>query len=249
MKTILGQRGSFDGDDLVRILMQRRETSEFLCLKLHRFLVNDAPGEPDRATREAVLAMADGLRDSRYELKPVLKSLFRSAWFYDADNRGSVIKSPIQLAVQAIRSFRTPSRELSALANATELMGQSLFQPPNVKGWDGGRGWINTSTLYVRQNLLVYLITGRRPNAYEWQLSDARFDPSHLVEEPLRAAGDLPPDPREIAEWLLRFALAVPPAAERIDAVADILGPGRPSNDRLLAALCLIAALPEYQLC
>jgi uncharacterized protein (DUF1800 family) len=249
IKTILGQRGSFDGDDLVRILMQRRETSEFLCLKLHRFLVNDAPGEPDRATREAVLAMADGLRDSRYELKPVLKSLFRSAWFYDADNRGSVIKSPIQLAVQAIRSFRTPSRELSALANATELMGQSLFQPPNVKGWDGGRGWINTSTLYVRQNLLVYLITGRRPNAYEWQLSDARFEASHLIEEPLRAVGDLPPDPREIAEWLLRFSLALPPAAERIDAVADILGPGRPSNDRLLAALCLIAALPEYQLC
>jgi uncharacterized protein (DUF1800 family) len=249
IKTILGQRGSFDGDDLVRILMQRRETGEFLCLKLHRFLVNDAPGEPDRETREAVVAMARELRESRYELKPVLKALFRSAWFHDPANRGSVIKSPIQLAVQAIRSFRTPSRELSALASATDLMGQSLFQPPNVKGWDGGRSWINTSTLYVRQNLLVYLITGRRPNAYDWQLSDARFDATHLVEEPLRAAGDLPPEPRELAEWLLRFSLAVPPSPERIDAVAAILGPGRPSNDRLLAALCLITALPEYQLC
>jgi uncharacterized protein (DUF1800 family) len=249
VKEILGQRGRFDGDDLVRILMRRREASEFLCLKLHRFLVNDAPGEPSEPVRDAVVAMAGELRDARYELKPMLKTLFRSAWFHDPANRGSVIKSPIQLMVQAIRSFRTPSRELSALASAADLMGQNLFQPPNVKGWDGGRSWINTSTLFVRQNLLVYLITGRRPDAYDWQLSDARFDASHLVAEPLRATGGVPPEPRELAAWLLNFALAVPPPEERIAAVADILGSGRPSNDRLLGALCLITALPEYQLC
>jgi uncharacterized protein (DUF1800 family) len=248
-KAILGVRGRFDGDDLVRILMRRREASEFLCLKLHRFLVNDAPGEPDAATREAVVGMASELREARYELKPVLKALFRSAWFHGPANQGAVIKSPIQLAVQAIRSFRTPTRELSALASAADLMGQNLFQPPNVKGWDGGRSWINTSTLFVRQNLLVYLITGRRPNTYDWELSNARFDAGHLIDEPLRAAGELPPDPRELAEWLLRVSLAVPPSPERIAAVADVLGPGRPSNDRLLGALCLITALPEYQLC
>ena len=185
-KSILGRRGNWNGDDFVRIALERTECSRFVCGKLHRFFVNDVPEQdlaPDHAAARAaaVDAMAAELRAQQYELRPVLAKLFRSAHFFDASNRASVIKSPAQLVVQTIRQLGTPPRQLSSLTAACELMGQDLFQPPNVKGWDGGRSWINTSTLFVRQNLAVYLLTGKRPGMYDWENDSARFDADALV--------------------------------------------------------------------
>ena len=51
-------------------------------------------------------------------------------------------------------------RALEAQTNVKQLaqrlaqLGQEVFYPPNVKGWDGGRTWINSSTLLGRANLV-----------------------------------------------------------------------------------------------
>jgi hypothetical protein len=252
-KTIFGRRGRWNGEEFVAMLFTKPVAADFLAWKLFRFFVNDAPGEPDAEGKAFVLALGRALRDAEWSLKPVLKALFTSRYFYDDRNAAAVVKSPIQLIVQAIRSYRLPVRSLEALASAADLMGQNLFDPPTVKGWDGGRAWINTSTLFVRQNLLVYLLTGRRPARYGWPENGDPFDATHLVAE-LRASAaadgaDLEPD--EIARFLLRFSLSARPHPDRVAALSAHLRAtaGAPENDRLVAALALVTAMPEYQLC
>ena len=181
-KTILGYSGAIDPDRFVNLILARRECPEFICTKLYRFLVNDAPGELTPDQRAFVKAMAKVLVDSKAELKPVLRAVFMSEHFHHPINRAAIIKSPVQLMVQAVRQFHAPVRELSVLNSAADLMGQNLLQPPNVKGWDGGRGWINTSTLFTRQNLLVYLLTGRSPRTREWEADERGFDARHLAD-------------------------------------------------------------------
>ncbi len=247
-KSILGRSGEFGGDEFADILLAREECSIFICTKLYRFFVNDAPTLTSD-DRLAITGLAKTLRTSKYELKPVLTQLFQSAQFYATQNRLAVVKSPMQLIVQAIRSFHCPSRELASLVSAGDLMGQQLLQPPSVKGWDGGRAWINTSTLFVRHNILVYLLTGHRPEQYDWLAASDDFDAMHLVAGLQRT--DTPLDPKETVVYLLRFALGAEPRPERVTQLLKFLeGRGnRVDNDRILALLALISAMPEYQLC
>ena len=248
-KNIMGKSGQFDGDGFLDVILARNECAEFMAGKLFRFFVNDSSGDLSKEQKAFILAMANKLRASKYELKPLLDAVFSSAYFYSAQNRGAIIKSPIQLTVQAVRSLRTPVRELSALASATDLMGQNVFFPPNVKGWDGGRSWINTSTLFIRQNVLVYLLTGRKPDMYEWQASDIPFDATHLVDHLRQPDGSV--DMASGIEYLIRFTLGQRPAPQRLQEVmafAQSRGT-RLDNDRIIAVLLLTTSMPEYQLC
>jgi uncharacterized protein (DUF1800 family) len=247
-KIILGQKGEWDGDDFARIILSRKESSEFLCRKLYRFFVNDGPGMPNAKVGTVTKALAEELRKKQYEIKPVLRMLFRSQHFYDTANMGATIKSPVQLTVQTIRELGVPPRDLSTLNSATDLMGQSLFMPPNVKGWECGQTWINTSTFFVRQNLAVYLITGKRPDAFDWDESLAHWN-TDLLESAIssRTSGDASKE----ADALMDIVLAIDASTERREQfkkyVQTLNGPLK--GERLVAALCLVTAMPEYQLC
>ena len=249
-KTILGKTGNFDGDEFIEIIFTRRACSEFLCWKLYRYFVNDLPTEPDRQRRNFILGLAKSLRDNRYQLRPVLKVLFASAHFFDPSNIGSQIKSPIQLIVQASRSLGTPTRQLSVLTEAADRMGQHIFFPPSVKGWEGGRLWINPSTLFVRQNTLVYMLTGRHPTRTQGKGSGdgAAYDATHLVEHLREPDGSL--RVRDAVTYLLRISVAGSVHPQRIDRLVDFVQSrgGRLDNAMLVALLALITAMPEYQL-
>lgn len=248
-KTILGQTGNWNADDLVRIIFTQRVVSEFICSKLYRFFVNDHAGAMDRDWRTFIEHLARELRREQYRIKPVLTALFKSEHFYDSAHRAAVIKSPIQLIVQSIRALRTPIRPLDALLSAADLMGQNLFQPPSVKGWDGGRTWINTSTLFVRQNLLVYLLTGRRPTAMPWEAEGTAYDAMHLIDHLTDESAT--PDPEVAMVYLLRFAFGAEPHPSRVAALTRFVADngGQLDNDMLIGVLSLITAMPEYQLC
>ncbi len=251
-KTILGQTGNWDGIDFCRIILSTKTSSEFICWKLYRFLVSDLPGTPDANRQQFIVRWARTFRDGNYAIKPLLKSLFRSEHFYHEANRASLIKSPTQLIVQAIRSLHTPARNLSALASAADLMGQNLFYPPSVKGWDGGRAWINTSTLFVRQNLLIYLLTGRRPESYEWQADGREYDPTHLIAHLEHDSADgQAASIDDVVNYLLRFNLGTHPHADRVKTLTEFAhaNGGKVDRPMLIGLLSLIAAMPEYQLC
>jgi uncharacterized protein (DUF1800 family) len=250
-KRIFGRTDRFDGASFVDLLFAERGRviSEFICLKLYRFFVNDLPAGPSEPAKEFLRALAARFRQKDWSVKEVLRTLFLSAHFYDEANVAARIKSPVELLVQTVRTLRTPVRSLDALLGAADLMGQNIGYPPSVKGWDGGRSWINTSTLFVRQNVVAYLLTGRRVDGYPWEADGAPYDATHLVADLVQDGGAA--DAAAVATYLLRTTLAGAPHPTRVDELARYFAAqgGRLDNDVLLGALALVAAMPEYQLC
>ncbi len=249
-KVIFGKRGTYNGDDFVRLILGRTQCSEFIALKLYRFFVNDLPGPVEPAVKTFILNLAREMRSNKYDLAPVLGTLFRSEHFYDEANIAAEIKSPVQLVVEAVRSLKTPILDLNILVDALELMGQDVFFPPSVKGWVGGRSWINTSTLFVRQNLLTHLLTGRLPSGFRGSSTRSKFDAMHLLAH-LTKGSDGEYAQTEAVDFLLKSCLGAKPLEARRATLlefADSNG-GRVNNELIIGMLCLITAMPEYQLC
>ncbi len=250
-KNILGRSGPLDGDDFVSAILETRACSRHMTRKLYAFFAADLPaGKADNDTERALHDMASTFLRSKYNIAPVLKKLFLSEHFYSPAIMNQQIKSPVQLIIGAIRSLQTPVRDLSILLDAMDLMGQSIFFPPSVKGWDGGRSWINTSTLFVRQNTLNYLLTGKKPHGYDALASAEEYDPTPLIS----ALGQISPgaqqDPQAVADYLLRFTLGQSPTHARRTLVNFTQSnSGQISPDMITGILLLISAMPEYQLC
>ncbi|MFM2164502.1 MAG: hypothetical protein RL325_939 [Planctomycetota bacterium] len=246
-KQILRRSGNFDGDGFVSIILEQPACSRFVAWKLYRFFVSDAP-TVTRDGAETIERLAKALREARYELRPALRALFRSQHFYALENRQGIVKSPTQLIVQTVRGLGTPVRSVDRLVEAGDLMGQELFQPPSVKGWPGGRSWINTATMFTRQTTAVFLITGRTTRGPA-SGTDEPYDAMQLVEHLRGAGGAL--DARECVRSIASFALGADPGPARLAELEDYLSGlgGRIDNDRVKALLCLITAMPEYQLC
>lgn len=251
-KVILGKSGGLDGDGFVRAILAQRACSKFIAAKLYRFFARDIPstGPAEKPCRSVVDQLAAMLAGNGYELRPVLRRLFLSEHFYDPAVVLNRIKSPAELVVGAVRSMNTPVRDLGVLNDAMGLMGQSLFFPPSVKGWDGERSWINTSTLFVRQNLLNFLLTGKTPTGFDPLADTEKYDPADLLAPLAQSDPDAARDPRAIADYLLRFTLGGEPADRNRAIIEDFFTTtGRTTGDALLGALVLVTAMPEYQLC
>jgi uncharacterized protein (DUF1800 family) len=257
-KTILGTTGAIDGDGFVRVILAQRACADFISRKLYHYFaaelpsVESAPRVEDLPSpaREAVRALSSTMLASRYQIKPVLRRLFLSEHFYSPGLLNEQVKSPVELVVGAIRSLNCPARDLGVLNDALDLMGQSLFFPPSVKGWAGGRSWINTSTLFVRQNILAFLLTGKRPRGYDATADTQRYDPTPLLAELARADAASAGDPAKVVDYLLRLTLGQAPshAADALRAFLASTG-NQITRDSLIALLLLITAMPEYQLC
>jgi len=150
-KTFLGRTGHFDGWDILHIIFEQPATAEFLSAKLWKYFAKE------EVDAEAVAAMATVMRESNYELRPVLSALFHSKRFYADDIIGTQVKSPAQYVAQLCEDLGLERLPYGAMAQGTRLLGQDLFYPPNVKGWDGNRAWINANSLLLRYNLPVAL--------------------------------------------------------------------------------------------
>ncbi len=248
-KRILGRSGNIKGEDFVDIILNQPACARYISRKLYHYFVADVPTDErggdktlDPAQRAVLRQMADTLRVNRYALKPVLKRLFLSEHFYEPRFRNQQIKGPVVLVVGAIRSLNTPPRDLSILNDALDLMGQRIFFPPSVKGWDGGRSWINTSTLFVRQNVLAFLLTGKKPQGFDPTADTQKFDALAVLGE-VR-------DPDAAVERVLRVTLGQSPSAtaqalrEYLRAAGD-----RVTQETVTGMLLLATAAPEYQLC
>ena len=156
-KTFLGRTGNFGGNDIIDIIFEQPATAEFICTKLFTFFAYADP-EP-----EVVSALAQQLRASNYNMKPVLKDIFLSKAFYSKKSMGSQIKSPVQFMVQLAHDMDMDQPPYHTMVQGCAQLGQDLFYPPNVKGWDGGRAWINADTLLTRYNMPVTMANANGP--------------------------------------------------------------------------------------
>ena len=144
-KTILGRTGNFDGDEVLNILLEQKQTAKYLTRKLYRFFVNE-----NNIDAAKVDWLADRFYQSNYNIAALLKDIFTSDWFYDEKNIAANIKSPIDLLV-GIRRLLPMEMETEQLQLLFQrALGQVLFYPPNVAGWPGGKSWIDSSSLMLR---------------------------------------------------------------------------------------------------
>ena len=157
IKTFMGKTGPWDGDQILDIIVSQPACARFIGAKIWKFFAYDDP-EP-----KLVEALASEFRNSHYELRPFLISLFLSEEFYGSQACDSQIKSPVQFLVQALRTLPIPLPNSNLVEYVLRQMGQIPFFPPNVKGWDGGKSWINTATLTFRYKLAHQLIDGAHP--------------------------------------------------------------------------------------
>ena len=147
-KSFLGHTGRLNGDDIIAIILQQPAAAEFIATKLYRYFV--------RETVDAVVVetLAATFRDAGYRLKPLLTQIFLSKDFYSPASYATQVKSPVHLVVSTYRKLGLT--ELPTIPDFNRLtagLGQTLFNPPNVAGWAGGRTWVTPATLLQRGNL------------------------------------------------------------------------------------------------
>lgn len=257
-KNILGRSGNWNGDDFVDIILAQPACSKYVARRLYSYFLADVPpgergGDRELPTpqRKVLRELADMLKVRKYEMKPVLRRLFLSEHFYDDTFINQQIKSPAVLTIGAVRSLNTPVRDLSILNDAMDLMGQRLFLPPSVKGWEGGRSWMNTSTLFVRQNVLAFLLTGKKPQGYDSSADTSAYDAAKLFAGAEKGSALDKGEPRAVVEAVLRLTLghAPPSAIEPLVAFATAKGGSALQPETLTGLLLLATSMPEYQLC
>lgn len=147
IKTVLGKTGNFNGDDVLNILLEQKQTARFIVQKLYRFFVNE------QLDNEQVNQLADFFYNSNYDITALLTRIFTSSWFYDTANFGIKIKSPVELLAGTQRMLPMKIENQNTLLTVQRILGQVLLYPPNVAGWPGGKNWIDSSTLMMRMRL------------------------------------------------------------------------------------------------
>lgn len=248
-KTLFGVNRKFDGDDFAKVLLEHPACSLFVALRLYRTFVADVSDDVDALDPETmgiIGELASLIEQSKFDLYPPLATLLKSQHFYDASVVGQKIKSPVQLVVGTSRSLGLPERDLRTTQNALRMMGQDLFEPPSVAGWEGGRQWINTSTLFVRQNTATYLLTGMQRARRKVQVKDIGYDP---LAKTRAMTDDL--TPRAVVDQWVNLLLGHHVGKSGRQPLYDFLEGARQgvTGEAVLGLLLLITAMPEYQLC
>jgi uncharacterized protein (DUF1800 family) len=143
-KSFLGKTGNFDGDDILSILLEQKQTANHIAGKIYRYFVDDSLDEA-RANW-----LGERFYQSNYDIKALIRDIFSSEWFYEERHIGSRIKSPVDLIVGIRRTLPMKIENQEAQLLVQRVLGQLLFYPPNVAGWPGGTNWIDSSTLMFR---------------------------------------------------------------------------------------------------
>jgi hypothetical protein len=205
-KVFLGHKGRFNGDDILDIVVQQPACGKFICRHLYNFFVADepqVPAWPIEAPRDqnAIDTMVGAFRDSKFDIRSVLRIMFNSDFFKNA--RFQHVKSPAEVVVGTLRfvgGYEIPKPGYGELSMNTAYMGQDLLNPPSVEGWHTGKEWINSGSLMARINFMA------------GKVGDTSAPGVRGIIERLRAKGSLSPE-------------------QLVDGCLDLLGPVEVGSD------------------
>lgn len=164
-KTFLGKTVNFDGNDVIQIILEKKETAKFIVTKIYKFFVSE------NISSNVIEILTEEFYDSNYDIKKLMTSIFTAKWFFKEENIGSKIKSPIELMVGIMRVLPMQIEKPENLALYQKLLGQMLLNPPNVAGWPSGKSWIDSSTLMLRLQI-PQIWSGLRPLDFEPKSDD-----------------------------------------------------------------------------
>lgn len=175
-KTLFGKSANLNGSDVVNLCLQQKACPRFLAHKLLRAFVLDQP------TQAQTNALASRIRKHDFALSPVMRELLASQFFFGETARHARIKSPVELTLGACRALQARPN-LQAVKRVAGQLGQSLFEPPTVKGWEGGRLWITSASLLQRNNFAHALLAGEMGRLPGPSLSRQRYQDLLLARE------------------------------------------------------------------
>lgn len=254
-KVFLGRRGNLDGNDVIAQIVAQPQAAVFITGKLWNYFAGQMPSE------DLNQALAANFRDNGNNFKPFLRTMFSCEEFYSPDIVRNLVKSPVQWLVGSVRMLECQLPPPLISMGMLRQLGQDLFAPPNVKGWDGGVTWITTNTLLTRYNDAQSLVRGTMPN-----LTAADFAPkaggqggqkiAKFVQRMHMGGVDLDKifTPAELASKnelvasLERRLLQGPLTGDQESALTDFLN-SKPqlNHDDILTVIRLVMSTPEYQ--
>jgi uncharacterized protein (DUF1800 family) len=229
-KTVLGKSGAFFDGESIDWVLEQPQAAQFIVGKLYRHFVCD---EPD-PTPKLLEPLANELRDRDWQIGYIVQRILGSQIFFSPHALGRKVRSPVDLAVGLLRSLEgtTNTHQLAAELHQN---GQGLFFPPNVKGWDGGRAWINSSTILGRANMTARLIGDEK----------TRFGGGKLDTYFERLGAD---SPDQIVDLLIDLLLPQPLPPHSRDRLIEICR-NNPNRARgIVETFHVLATLPEFQL-
>ena len=163
-KTIFGQSGNWGYDDVHDILFAQRpnEIAQFICKKLYEYFVHPDSDDATGNAQTIISGMAATFVSNNFEIAPVIAELFKSQHFFDENAIGVIIKSPFDMYLHMINEtgFAYDDSNLSFALESSALVGQSLFDPVDVAGWQRDRQWINTNFIIGRWLTIEVMIEG-----------------------------------------------------------------------------------------
>lgn len=238
-KYFFGQMGAFTGDQIIDLIVARPECARFIGRKLWVFFVSDNPSE------EIINCVADLLLNSGYDIGGTLRVIFQSTLFYESSVMHRQIKSPVQWLIQTTKILEIPLPDDRVIENALSSLGQILFAPPNVKGWDGGRSWISASSLLYRYNLAAYLLSGKAHISGGGGTKTALLPLQRIAPSADRFESALLLDPLVFRLFNSHISMK-----ERGDFLTFLQNHSTPYTDNVIRDLLqIMMGTPEYQLC
>jgi uncharacterized protein (DUF1800 family) len=240
-KAIFGKSGNWSGDDFAQLILETPYPARFVARQMFMFFAHDEP------SLDSLEALANVLQTNNYELAPMLENLFLSEEFYSAQSMSTEVKSPVQLVVGLHRDLGLKSPDYAYLALALREMGQDLFEPPSVFGWQAGRAWITTSRVLSRYNVLAEILQ-QRPRGGQTGVD--------VVGTLL--AGQTFENHAQVVDYLVKSTWTVPLSESKRQASIEFLKPlpepaqwkadPGPINAHLTRLLVMLLCAPEYQL-
>ncbi|MGE3536676.1 MAG: DUF1800 family protein [Candidatus Tectimicrobiota bacterium] len=239
-KEFLGERGNFDGTDIIDIIVRQPATAQFLARRLYLFFVADHPDQ------QAIDHLAQVYHESQYDMRAMLRALFLSPYFRSARAYYARVKSPAEYVVGLMRlvgDYALPKPGFHEISLECRYMGQDLLNPPSVEGWHMGKEWIDTGILVERVNFGAKQLGDITKPGVQRLLAYLReetaYSPEALVERCLDLLGPLRVRPKTRAA-LENFVRQGGPLR---------FTPGeQAAEQRVGELLSLIAATREFQM-
>jgi uncharacterized protein (DUF1800 family) len=246
-KTFMGKTGEWDGDDIVDIILERKETAQFIATKVYRYFVNETVNE------KQVEVLANALYKSNYNIETMMTTLFESEWFYDNENIGTKIKSPVELLVGMAKTLNLTFGNDKAVLFPQHALGQVLFHPPNVAGWPGGKAWIDNSTFMLRMNFAAMIF---KKTELTYELKNHPEKEKNRQLKRLEITGDITAlsnafgktKEAELGQKLCDYILQTPFDLKG-SFVEEYGREATEKKDKVKAYALAIMSLPEYQMC
>jgi len=160
-KMVLGHRikaggDVSDGEEVLDILASHSSTARFIATKLARRFVSDAP-PPSLVDRAAAR-----FRDTRGDLREVMRTILMSPEFLAPEAYRAKVKTPLEFVVSAVRAADADVQDATLLVRTMQQLGMPLYQCQPPTGYkDTADAWVNTGALVSRMNFAVSLTSNQ----------------------------------------------------------------------------------------